>query len=145
MNGMTIIVKKVTQLISSLIFMYGLYIIVHGHLTPGGGFAGGAILAGALILLILAFGSSVVNLRKEETQTTISESIAMIIIILLAMGGLLLGSHIFFNNYLPKGEIGELISAGTIPLYNIFIGMEVATALLTIFLGLVIYKEEVAS
>lgn len=145
MNGMTIIVKKVTQLISSLIFMYGLYIIVHGHLTPGGGFAGGAILAGALILLILAFGSSVVNLRKEETQTTISESIAMIIIILLAIGGLLLGSHIFFNNYLPKGEIGELISAGTIPLYNIFIGMEVATALLTIFLGLVIYKEEVAS
>ncbi len=145
MNGMTIIVKKVTQLISGLIFMYGLYIIVHGHLTPGGGFAGGAILAGALILLILAFGSGVVNLRKEETQTSISESVAMIIIILLAMGGLLLGSHIFFNNYLPKGEIGALISAGMIPLYNIFIGVEVATALLTIFLGLVIYKEEVAS
>lgn len=145
MNGMTIIVKKVTQLISGLIFMYGLYIIVHGHLTPGGGFAGGAIVAGGLILLILAFGSGVMNLRKEETQTSISESIALIIIIMLALGGLLLGSHVFFNNYLPKGEIGELISAGLIPLYNIFIGMEVAAALLTIFLGLVIYKEEVAS
>jgi multicomponent Na+:H+ antiporter subunit B len=68
-----------------------------------------------------------------------------VVILLLALGGLLLGSMVFFNNYLPKGEVGQLISAGVIPLYNIFIGMEVAAALLTIFLGFVIYKEEVAS
>ena len=145
MSGMTLIVKKVTQMIGGLIFMYGLYIITHGHLTPGGGFAGGAILAGAMILLILAFGSGVVNLRKEEAQTSISESIALLIILLLALAGFLLASKVFFNNYLPQGQIGELISAGVIPLYNIFIGMEVAAALLTIFLGLVIYKEEIAS
>lgn len=145
MSGMTIIVKKVTQLMSGLIFMYGLYIVLHGHLTPGGGFAGGAILAGAVILLMLAFGSEVVNLRKERTQTSITESLALVIVVLLALAGMFLGTCTFFNNYLPKGEIGELISAGVIPLYNIFIGMEVAAALLTIFLGLVIYKEEVAS
>lgn len=145
MNGMTLIVKKVTQLMSSLIFVYGLYIITHGHLTPGGGFAGGAIVAGAFILLILAFGSKVVSLRKEEMQTSITESIALLVIIMLALAGLFLGSYIFFNNYLPEGELGTLISAGVIPIYNVFIGMEVAAALLTIFLGLVIYKEEVAS
>jgi multicomponent Na+:H+ antiporter subunit B len=127
-----------------LIFMYGLYIISHGHLTPGGGFAGGAIVAGAFILLILAYGSKVVNLRKEKTQTSITESIALLVVIILALAGLFLGACVFFNNYLPKGEIGKLISGGIIPLYNIFIGMEVAAALLTIFLGLVIYKEEVA-
>ena len=145
MKGMTIIVKKVTQMISGLIFLYGLYIIVHGHLTPGGGFAGGAIIAGSFILIILAFGSGVINLRKEETQTSITESIALLIVVLMATGGMLLGAKVFFNNYLPRGEIGQLISAGIIPVYNIFIGMEVAAALLTIFLGLVIYKEEVAS
>ncbi|MFW5974870.1 MAG: MnhB domain-containing protein [Bacteroidota bacterium] len=142
---MTQIVKKVTQLMSGLIFMYGLYIITHGHLTPGGGFAGGAIVAGGFILLILAYGSKVLNLRKEETQTSITESVALLIIVMLALAGLFLGTYVFFNNYLPQGEIGELISAGVIPIYNVFIGMEVAAALLTIFLGLVIYKEEVAS
>ena len=65
MEGMSIIVKKVTQLVAGLIFTYGIYIILHGHLTPGGGFAGGAIIAGAFILLILAFGSSALNLKKE--------------------------------------------------------------------------------
>jgi len=145
MNGMTIIVKKVTQLMCGLIFIYGLYIISHGHLTPGGGFAGGAIVAGSFILLILAYGSKVVKLRKEETQTSLTESIALLIVIILALAGIFFGTYVFFNNYLPKGELGELISAGVIPVYNIFIGMEVAAALLTIFLGLVIYKEEVAS
>ncbi|MFO8086957.1 MAG: MnhB domain-containing protein [Bacteroidales bacterium] len=142
---MSLIVKKVTQLMSGLIFMYGLYIITHGHLTPGGGFAGGAIVAGAFILLILAFGSKVISLRTEKLQTSITESLALLIVIILAGAGLFFGSYVFFNNYLPEGEVGELISAGVIPLYNIFVGMEVSAALLTIFLGLVIYKEEVAS
>lgn len=145
MNGMTIIVKKVSQLMCGLIFMYGIYIVTHGHLTPGGGFAGGAIIAGSFILLILAFGSEVVNLRKEETKTTVTESMSLLIVIILAIAGIWLGSQVFFNNYLPKGEIGQLISAGLIPVYNILIGIEVAAALLTIFLALVIFKEEVAS
>ena len=142
---MTLIVKKVSQLMCGLIFMYGIYIITHGHLTPGGGFAGGAIIAGAFILLILAFGSEVVNLRKEETKTTVTESISLLFVIILATAGIWLGSLVFFNNYLPKGEIGQLISAGLIPVYNILIGIEVAAALLTIFLALVIFKEEVIS
>jgi len=54
MKGMTIIVKKITQLMAGLVFLYGIYIIVHGHLTPGGGFAGGTIMAGSFILLAVA-------------------------------------------------------------------------------------------
>lgn len=65
MEGMSSIVKKVSQLMAGLIFMYGIYIILHGHLTPGGGFAGGAIIAGAFILLILAFGSVPSSLKKK--------------------------------------------------------------------------------
>jgi multicomponent Na+:H+ antiporter subunit B len=145
MNGMTLIVKKVSQLMCGLIFMYGLYIITHGHLTPGGGFAGGAIIAGSFILLILSFGSKVVSLRKEETMTTITESISILLVVILATAGIWIGSSVFFNNYLPEGEVGQLISAGVIPVYNILIGIEVSAAILTIFLGLVIFKEEVVS
>ncbi|MCB2195413.1 MAG: hypothetical protein KQH79_06115 [Bacteroidetes bacterium] len=143
MKGMSIIVKKVAQLISGLIFLYGIYIITHGHLTPGGGFAGGAIIAGAYILNILAFGSDAMNLKNKEQGSSLSESLAIFIVLMLAVFALFIGSKIFFANYLPKGQLGEIISAGAIPLYNIFIGIEVAAAIITIFLALVIFKEEV--
>ena len=143
MKGMSLIVKKVAQLITGFIFLYGIYIIVHGHLTPGGGFAGGALIAGSYILGILAFGSESVILKKEETGSSLTESISILAIIMLAVAGFFIGTKVFFNNYLPTGKIGELVSAGVIPLYNIFIGIEVASALLTIFLALIIYKEEI--
>jgi len=144
MKGMSVIVKKIAQLMGGLVFVYGMYIITHGHLTPGGGFAGGALVAGAFILLILANGSDYVRLKQQEEGSSVVESSAVLMALILACIGLFAGSLWFFNNYLPTGIPGELISAGAIPLYNIFIGMEVAAALITIFLALVIYKEEIS-
>lgn len=141
---MTIIVKKTTQLIAGIVFLYGIYVIIHGHLTPGGGFAGGVIVAGSFILLILAFGSSVMNLTKEELGSTMYENLATLVVIFLAVSGLLIGARVFFLNWLPKGNVGQLVSAGILPLYNIFIGIEVASSILTIFLALVIFKEEIS-
>ena len=144
MKGMTVIVKKVTQIVCGIIFLYGIYIIIHGHLTPGGGFAGGTIIAGAFILLILAFGSEFLALKKEETGSSIIESSAILIFLIIAVLGMVIGGvGVFFINFLPKGTIGELVSAGVIPLYNIAVGMEVAAALLIIFLALLIYRDEV--
>ncbi|HEB29801.1 MAG TPA: sodium:proton antiporter [Spirochaetes bacterium] len=144
MKGMTVIVKKVTEIMCGFIFLFGIYIILHGHLTPGGGFAGGAVIAGSFILLILAFGSEFLALKKEESGSSILESGAVLVFLILAAIGMLIGgAGIFFVNFLPKGTIGSLISAGLIPFYNIAVGMEVAAALLTIFLALLIYKDEV--
>jgi len=144
MKGMTIIVKKTTQLIAGIVFLYGIYVIIHGHLTPGGGFAGGVIVAGSFILLILAFGSNVMNLTKEELGSTMYENLATLVVIFLAVSGLLTGARVFFLNWLPKGNLGQLVSAGILPLYNIFVGIEVASSILTIFLALVIFKEEIS-
>lgn len=141
---MTVIVKKTTQLIAGLVFLYGIYVIIHGHLTPGGGFAGGVITAGSFILLILAFGSDFIRLTKEETGSTMYENLAILIVTFLAASGLLFGTRIFFFNWFPKGTAGELLSAGMLPLYNIFVGLEVAASMLTIFLALIIFKEEIA-
>ena len=140
---MTIIVQKVTQIMCGIIFLYGIYIIIHGHLTPGGGFAGGTIIAGSFILLVIAFGSEFLSLKKEETGSSLLESSAILVFLAIAAAGLLIGGvGIFFVNFLPKGTVGSLISAGTIPLFNIAVGIEVAAALLTVFLALLIYKEE---
>jgi len=144
MKGMSLIVKKTTQLIAGMIFMYGIYIITHGHLTPGGGFAGGVIIAGALILITLAYGSEFLKLVKKESGSTIIESLATIMVILIAVSGFIFGTKIFFNNFLPKGIVGHLISAGVLPLYNIFVGIEVASSIFIIFLSLIIFKEESA-
>ncbi len=144
MKGMTVIVKKVTELMCGVIFLYGIYIIIHGHLTPGGGFAGGVIIAGSFILLILSFGSDFLALKKEETGSSLIESSAILTFLIIAVLGMIIGgTGVFFKNFLPGGTIGKLISAGVIPLYNIAIGMEVAAAILTIFLALLIYKDEV--
>ena len=142
MNGMTLIVKKTTQLIAGMTFMYGIYVIVHGHLTPGGGFAGGVVIAGSMILVTLAYGSDFMKLVREESESTIVENLAIIMVILIATAGLLLGTKVFFNNFLPKGEVGNLISAGVLPLYNLCVGTEVAASIFVIFLSLVIFKEE---
>jgi multisubunit Na+/H+ antiporter MnhB subunit len=142
MKGMTIIVKKTTQLIAGMVFMYGIYVIVHGHLTPGGGFAGGVVIAGAFILVTLAYGGDFLKLIKEENRTTIVESLATILVIMVAASGFLFGTKIFFNNFFPKGVVGHLVSAGVLPLYNIFVGTEVAASIFIIFLSLMIFKEE---
>jgi multisubunit Na+/H+ antiporter MnhB subunit len=142
MKGMTLIVKKTTQLIVGMIFMYGIYVVVHGHLTPGGGFAGGVVIAGSLILITLAYGGDFLKLVKEESETTIVENLATVMVILIAAAGFLFGTKIFFNNFLPKGIVGNLISAGVLPLYNIFVGTEVAASIFIIFLSLIIFKEE---
>lgn len=141
---MTLIVKKTTQLLAGLIFLYGIYVVIHGHLTPGGGFAGGVLIAGAFILLILANGSDFMKLTREETGSTIYENLAILVAVFLALSGLLFGAKTFFLNWLPKGTLGETVSAGMIPLYNIFIGIEVAASILSIFLALVIFKEEMS-
>lgn len=141
-KGMSIIVKKMTQVLVGIIVLFGAYIITHGHLTPGGGFAGGTIIAGAFILLVLAYGDDIMHLRAIKEDSSRMENIALLLFLLLGTLGLFMIPSVFFKNYLPLGTVGELMSAGVIPLYNILIGIEVAAALFTIFLAFVILKEE---
>jgi multisubunit Na+/H+ antiporter MnhB subunit len=92
--------------------------------------------------MTLDYGGDVIKLLKEERGTTIIESFATIMVIMVAVSGFLFGTKIFFNNYLPKGIVGHLVSAGVLPLYNIFVGTEVAASIFIIFLSLIIFREE---
>jgi multicomponent Na+:H+ antiporter subunit B len=115
MKGMTIIVKKITQIMIGFIFLYGFYIILQGHLSPGGGFGGGAILAGAFILLVIAFGADAKLLKSKEARASLFEALGILLFIIMAMGALLLGYKtgflpVFFKNFLDKGIAGNLVS-----------------------------------
>ncbi|MCK4251817.1 hypothetical protein KAX97_10235 [candidate division WOR-3 bacterium] len=139
MKGMSLIVKTITNIVIGFIFIFGVYIILHGHLTPGGGFAGGVIIAGVFILKFLAFGSGAKSEKKSLNIASIFESIGGLLFIGIAISGLLLAGT-FFLNFLPKGTPLHLLSAGIIPFCNIAISIKVGAGLFSIFLALAAMK-----
>lgn len=138
-KGMTLIVKTVSKFLVPLIIFFGIYIILHGHLTPGGGFPGGAVIASAFILLILAYGAEVAEEKLKSSLASILESMGALIFLILAVLGIFLGGY-FFLNFLPKGEPLKLFSAGFIPLANIGIGLKVGGGIFAVFLTLAIFR-----
>ena len=138
-KGMTLIVKTITRLTIGLILLYGIYIVLHGHVSPGGGFAGGVIIALSFIHLTLAFGKEVALRRLNEVRISLLESIGALAFLSIALLGFWGGY--FFVNFLNKGVAFDLFSAGTIPLSNIAICLKVGIGLFAIFVTLVVtYK-----
>ena len=137
--GMTLIVKTITRLTVGLILLYGIYIVLHGHVSPGGGFAGGVIIALSFIHLMLAFGKEVALKKLNEVRASFFESLGAIMFLSIAILGFL-GGYFFFN-FLKKGEPFNLFSAGIIPLCNIAICLKVGAGLFAIFVVLVLFKK----
>ena len=135
--GMTLIVKSVTRLTVGLILLYVVYIVLHGHISPGGGFAGGLIIALSFIHLMLAFGRKVAMKRLSEAKAAVLESIGALLFLLIGTLGLFTG-YFFLNYFVNKGEPFSLFSAGIIPLCNIAIAIKVGVGLFAIFIVLVI-------
>ena len=136
--GMSLIVRTITRLVASFITLFGIYVAVYGHVTPGGGFAGGAIIAAGLILILLAFG-------RQETQRMLTHGMALgwdcggaIAFLAIAVLGYLDGG--FFYNFLSQGTPYTLVSGGAIPLSNAAIGAKVGGALFGVFFALAVFR-----
>jgi multicomponent Na+:H+ antiporter subunit B len=127
-NGMTIIVKTITRIILWMIFLYGTYIILHGHLTPGGGFGGGVVLALGLLSMLLAYGRDFMIKWLNFKWLHTLESSNVLLFLVIGMIGLLMGD-VFLVNFLNKGKLFHLVSSGTIPILNIIIGLKVGLSL----------------
>lgn len=148
MKGMTIIVKTISSWVKVLIFLFGIYIIIFGHLTPGGGFAGGVILASSYVLLMLAFGRDSAEANLSLPMASKLDCIGALFFALIAILGLVFGGSFFvnflFQKYWPSEPL-HLISAGTIPLSNIAIGLKVGASLFLVILVLSAFRPEVSA
>ncbi len=128
---MSTVVRKSSKIISPFLFTYGAYLIIYGHLSPGGGFQGGVILAVGIILLLTSHGYRLVHRTFREKLVKVVESTAALGIVLLGISGLIFQA--FFYNYLSGGTLGTISSGGTIVFFNILVGLKIGTGFTIIF------------
>ncbi len=119
------VLRAATETLYPMILLFGAYIFIHGHLTPGGGFQGGTVIASGILLLLLSNRKYKVN----HTPLTFIESFAGIGFVSIGILGLIYSKSFLANEILPKGNWNELISAGFIPLIYIAVGLKVGAEL----------------
>lgn len=121
-----------TRFLVPLILLLGAYVFVNGHLTPGGGFQGGAIVASGILLLLLA------DPLRHFSHGLIAaiESVAGIFYVAIGLAGLFLAGGFLDNRILPIGNLGELFSAGAIPVIYSLIGLKVGAEFASILASL---------
>lgn len=124
-----------------LTVLFGLYIGLHGQLTPGGGFQGGVILATAPFLVYLAQNTEAFKRITSHPLMELAEALGAASYALIGLIGLVLGMPLL-TNFLPLGKTGDAFSAGTIALISDCVGLEVAAAFLLVTYT---YMEEIIS
>ena len=114
-----------SRVLTPLIMLLGVYVFVNGHLTPGGGFQGGAILASGILLLLLADPLR----RFSHRLIAILESVSGLAFVAIGLLGLFIAGGFLDNRIMATGTPGELFSAGAIPIIYLFIGLKVGAEL----------------
>lgn len=143
MRGMSSIVKDIARITVWLILLYGVYIAFHGHLSPGGGFTGGVIIALAFVLLVLAYGRAEAERRVKEELSHTLEAVGMGLFLIGGIFALIFTGY-FLSNWLflkklsmPQAAPFELLtSSGVIMPYNLSIALKVGMGLFVMFVAL---------
>jgi multicomponent Na+:H+ antiporter subunit B len=119
------IFKTAASVLFPIVIMLGIYIFMNGHLTPGGGFQGGAVIASGVILALLAFPNEPIS----GSIFNYVESASGLVFVGLAALGAVIGAGFLDNAILPLGTFGKLFSAGAIPVIYSFVGLKVGAEL----------------
>ncbi|MHB9155059.1 MAG: MnhB domain-containing protein [Endomicrobiales bacterium] len=141
MNGMSIVVKTITRLVTGFMLLFGIYLVLHGHVSHGAGFAGGVVIALAFMQLVIVFGREAALKQMNAARAALVMNLALLVLLLVSLLGLWYGKA-YFANVLGKGESFALLSAGTVLLVNAALSLTAAGSLLLIFLSLVSFKPE---
>jgi len=142
------IVRTVANQLILFILIFGLYVIAHGHLTPGGGFQGGAVIVSGVVMLLVAFSSQELKKSLRERLLSIMESSGALIFIGLAFAGI---GIVFFYNFLVDTPIfgripatgpgpGDIWTGGFIPLMNLAVGLKVVAGLSAVVLAMALFS-----
>jgi energy-converting hydrogenase B subunit I len=141
---MSVIVRTMTRLLTPAIIVFGLYVILHGHVTVGGGFQGGAVFASATALVLVAFGSKRLKKHLKVADLTVISCAGALLFAALGFGGI---GRTFFYNFLVGspflGHIPEfgpahedIWTAGVIGPMNIGVALNVIASLSAIMLAM---------
>lgn len=117
--------KVMTLAVVGPLVAFGIYIVTHGQLTPGGGFQGGVILATAPLLVYLAGDYETFCRIASHTLVEVGEAIGACGYVVIGFVGMAAGD-VFLQNVLPLGTTGNINSAGTIAIISASVGLEVA-------------------
>ncbi|MBE0600465.1 MAG: Na(+)/H(+) antiporter subunit B [Firmicutes bacterium] len=130
------ILKHGARMVFGIMMVFGVYVFTHGHLTPGGGFPGGSIIAAAIMLLYIADNEFQLKLKAFK----VVEGVAGSLYVIAGLLGLVIGGY-FLQNILPTGVVGDLVSAGIIPIVYILIGLKVGSELSGVIAGFATEEE----
>jgi len=119
------ILDTATQVLTPIIMLVGIYIFMNGHLTPGGGFQGGAVIASAVLLMLLASP----KMKISHTVIATIETISGVSFVIIGALGIAIGGGFLDNSIMSLGTFGTLLSAGAIPIIYIFVGLKVGAEL----------------
>ena len=124
------ILQTGARLLTPLIMILGIYIFTHGHLSPGGGFQGGVVIASGILLIFMAE----TEFHLSHLLLHLSESFSGMIYVLLGLLGLLLlgANHYLDPRYLAAGRYLALFSAGAVPVIYSLIGIKVGSELASV-------------
>ncbi|MCD4819810.1 MAG: Na(+)/H(+) antiporter subunit B [Candidatus Cloacimonetes bacterium] len=122
------ILSSGTSFLVPIIFLFGVYIFTHGHLTPGGGFQGGVVIASGVLLLML----SDVSLKFNHFLLSAIESFSGFFYIIIGILGLFLAGGFLDNRIFSLGTFGNIFSAGAIPIIYSLLGIKVGSELVGI-------------
>jgi len=115
-----------------IILVVAVFVITHGHLTPGGGFQGGAMIAAGMLLMALSDPDFLPSIKNFK----ILEGISGTAIVLVGLIGFATTGY-FLSNFMNTGQIGHIFSAGTLPILYVFIGLKVGSELTNIITDIV--------
>ena len=120
-----VILQTVAGILVPIIFMFGIYVMLNGHLGPGGGFAGGAVMGAGLILYVSAYGTKKTQRFFNEKVYTVIKVSALCIYGVFMIYFFFMGAN-GLENHIPLGKPGAILSAGLILPINVLVGLEVA-------------------
>ena len=136
--GEDLIIKTSVRLLFTFIQLFGLYVIVHGHYSPGGGFQGGVILGAAFILLALAYDMNTsqeyMTIKVNAVFTNLGAAIFIGVGVLSALFGGLFLDYAALNELIPIGRI-EWHSFG-IFLVEVGVGITVMSIMVLLYWNL---------
>ena len=142
---MTKIVRTTADIFYPFCLAFGLYVVIHGHLTPGGGFQGGAVMATGAALLLVARSYEDITSRLRKTVLKVCEAVGLMTFLLAGLSGIFKGLPFMANWMALTGKLfgtpidfgpnpGDLNTAGLLPLLNVGVGIEVLGGLTIILL-----------